>query len=84
MSDIDKEKVIEKRWEEFYEWLETCPIEWTEGRHPTSGMISVNFDVETEHYKKPKEIPQEDRVQQVLEQHIQDWVKGYNKWKKTQ
>ena len=45
MSDIDKEKVIEKRWEEFYEWLETCPIEWTEGRHPTSGMISVNFDV---------------------------------------
>ena len=72
MSDMDKEKVIEKRWEDFYEWLDTCPIKWTEGRHPTSGMTSVNFDVETEHYKKPKEIPQE------------DWVKGYKKWKKTQ
>ena len=72
MSDMDKEKVIEKRWEEFHEWLDTCPIEWTESRHPTSGMTSVTFDVETEHYKKPKETPQE------------DWVKGYNKWKKTQ
>ena len=72
MSDMDKEKVIEKRWEEFYEWLETCPIEWTEGRHPTSGMISVNFDVETEHYKKPKEIPQK------------DWAKGYKNWRKSQ
>ena len=72
MSDMDKEKVIEKRWEDFYEWLDTCPIKWTEGRHPTSGMTSVNFDVETEHYNKHKEIPQE------------DWAKGYNKWRKTQ
>ena len=72
MSDMDKEKVIEKRWEEFHEWLDTCPIEWTESRHPTSGMTSVNFDVETEHYKKPKKAPQK------------DWEKGYNKWKKTQ
>ena len=73
MSDMDKEKVIEKRWEEFYEWLDTCPVRWTEGRHPTSGMTSVTFDLEDEWIKeKPKEIPQE------------DWVKGYNKWKKTQ
>ena len=72
MSDMDKEKVIEKRWEDFYEWLDTCPIKWIEGGHPTSGMTSVSFDVETEHYNKPKEIPQE------------NWVKGYNKWKKTQ
>ena len=73
MSDMDKEKVIEKRLEEFYEWLDTCPVRWTEGRHPTSGMTLVNFDLEDEWIKeKPKEIPQE------------DWVKGYNKWKKTQ
>ena len=59
--------------EEFYEWLDTCPVRWTEGRHPTSGMTLVNFDLEDEWIKeKPKEIPQE------------DWVKGYNKWKKTQ
>ena len=73
MSDMDKEKVVEKRLEEFYEWLDTCPIRWTEGKHPTSGMTLVNFDLEDEWIKeKPKEIPQE------------DWVKGYNKWKKTQ
>ena len=73
MSDMDKEKVVEKRLEEFYEWLDTCPVRWTEGRHPTSGMPLVNFDLEDEWIKeKPKEIPQE------------DWVKGYNKWKKTQ
>ena len=73
MSDMDKEKVVEKRLEEFYEWLDTCPVRWTEGRHPTSGMTLVNFDLEDEWIKeKPKEIPQE------------DWVKGYNKWKKTQ
>ena len=73
MSDMDKEKVVEKRLEGFYEWLDTCPVRWTEGRHPTSGMTLVNFDLEDEWIKeKPKEIPQE------------DWVKGYNKWKKTQ
>ena len=72
MSDMDKEKVVEKRLEEFYEWLDTCPVRWTEGRHPTSGMTLVNFDLEDEWIKeKPKEIPQE------------DWAKGYNKWKKT-
>ena len=72
MSDMDREKVVEKRLEEFYEWLDTCPVRWTEGRHPTSGMTLVNFDLEDEWIKeKPKEIPQE------------DWVKGYNKWKKT-
>jgi hypothetical protein len=32
--------------EEFYEWLDTCPVRWTEGRHPTSGMTLVNFDLE--------------------------------------
>ena len=73
MSDMDKEKVVEKRLEEFYEWLDTCPVRWTEGRHPTSGMTLVNFDLEDEWIKeKPKEIPQE------------DWAKGYNKWRKTQ
>ena len=48
MSDMDKEKVIEKRWEDFYEWLDICPIKWTEGRHPTSGMTSVTFTIEEE------------------------------------
>ena len=71
-KEIDIDNEIEKRWDDFYEWLHTCPFKWSQSRHPTSGMTSVNFDVETEHYKKPKEIPQE------------DWVKGYNKWRKTQ
>ena len=72
-KEIDIDNEIEKRWDDFYEWLDTCPVRWTEGRHPTSGMTLVNFDLEDEWIKeKPKEIPQE------------DWVKGYNKWKKTQ
>ena len=71
-KEIDIDNELEKRWEEFYEWLDTCPVRWTEGRHPTSGMTLVNFDLEDEWIKeKPKEIPQK------------DWVKGYNKWKKT-
>ena len=71
-KEIDIDNELEKRWEEFYEWLDTCPVRWTEGRHPTSGMTLDNFDLEDEWIKeKPKEIPQK------------DWVKGYNKWKKT-
>ena len=71
-KEIDIDNELEKRWEEFYEWLDTCPVRWTEGRHPTSGMTLVNFDLEDEWIKeKPKEIPQK------------DWAKGYNKWKKS-
>ena len=39
MSDMDKEKVIEKRWEEFHEWLDTCPIEWTSRKGNSSSKV---------------------------------------------
>ena len=44
--DIDNE--IEKRWDDFYEWLHTCPFKWSQSRHPTSGMTAINFDIEEE------------------------------------
>ena len=47
-KEIDIDNEIKKRWEDFNEWLDTCPIEWTESRHPTSGMTAINFDIEEE------------------------------------
>ncbi len=47
-KEIDLDDVIEQKWEKFYDWLETCPFKWTEGRHPTSGMTLINFDIEEE------------------------------------
>ena len=65
MSDIDKEEVIEKRWEDFYEWLDTCPIKWIEGRHPTSDMLTINFYFID--YKSEEEIlEQEDKEFQEM------------------
>ena len=45
-KEIDIDNEIEKRYEKFYEWLDTCPFKWTESGHPTSGMTSVNFEIE--------------------------------------
>ena len=47
-KEIDIDDEIEKRYEKFYEWLDTCPFKWTESGHPTSGMTSVNFEIEEE------------------------------------
>ena len=58
-------------YEDFYQWLDTCPVSWNETNHPSSGMTSVTFDLEkvlTE--KKPKATTQK------------EWVKGHKKWKK--
>jgi len=41
----DEDDELEKNYEKFYEWLETCPFKWTESSHPTSGMTCVNFDL---------------------------------------
>ena len=47
-EEIDIDNEIEKRWDDFYEWLDTCPFKWTESSHPTSGMASVNFEIDVE------------------------------------
>jgi len=47
-KEIDIDNEIEKRYEKFYEWLNTCPFKWTESSHPTSGMTSINFEIEEE------------------------------------
>ena len=44
-KEIDIDDELDKRYEEFYAWLETCPFKWTESSHPTSGMTNVNFDI---------------------------------------
>ena len=44
-KEIDIDDVMEKRYEKFHEWLDTCPFKWTESSHPTSGMPAVNFDI---------------------------------------
>jgi len=44
-KEIDIDDELDKRYEEFYAWLETCPFKWTESNHPTSGMTNVNFDI---------------------------------------
>ena len=41
--NIDNE--LEKKYEKFNEWLDTCPFKWTEHNHPTSGMVLVNFEI---------------------------------------
>ena len=28
-KEIDIDNEIEKRYEKFYEWLDTCPFKWT-------------------------------------------------------
>ena len=28
-KEIDIDNEIEKRWENFHEWLDTCPFKWT-------------------------------------------------------
>ena len=47
-KEIDIDDELEKRYEKFYDWLDTCPFKWTESRHPTSGMAAINFDIEEE------------------------------------
>ena len=47
-KEIDIDNEIEKRWDDFYEWLHTCPFKWSQSRHPTSGMTAINFDIEEE------------------------------------
>ena len=47
-KEIDIDDELDKRYEELYAWLETCPFKWTESKHPTSGMICVNFEIEEE------------------------------------
>ena len=47
-KEIDIDDELEKRYEKFHEWLATCPFKWTESSHPTSGMISVNFEIDVE------------------------------------
>ena len=47
-KEIDLDYIVEQRWEQFYEWLDTCPFKWIESSHPTSGMTSVNFEIEKE------------------------------------
>ena len=47
-KEIDIDDELEKRYEKFHEWLDTCPFKWTESSHPTSGMISVNFEIDVE------------------------------------
>ena len=46
--DIGVDNEIEKRWEDFNEWLYTCPFKWSRSSHPTSGMTAINFDIEEE------------------------------------
>ena len=45
-KEIDMDNELEKKYEKFHDWLDSCPIKWTESSHPTSGMVSVNFDIE--------------------------------------
>ena len=47
-KEIDIYNEIEKRWEDFNEWLAPCPFKWSRSRHPTSGMTCVNFEIEEE------------------------------------
>ena len=47
-KEIDIDDELEKRYEKFHEWLDTCPFKWTESSHPTSGMTWVNFEIEEE------------------------------------
>ena len=47
-KEIDIDNEIEKRGEDFNEWLDTCPFKWSRSSHPTSGMTSVNFEIEEE------------------------------------
>ena len=47
-KEVDLDYIVEQRWEQFYEWLDTCPFKWTESNHPTSGMTCVNFEIEEE------------------------------------
>ena len=47
-KEIDIDNEIEKRWDDFNEWLDTCPFKWSRSRHPTSGMTAINFDIEEE------------------------------------
>ena len=48
MAKIMKLPQIEKKWDDFYEWLHTCPFKWSQSSHPTSGMTAINFDIEEE------------------------------------
>ena len=47
-KEIDIDDEIEKRWEDFNEWLDTCTFKWSRSSHPTSGMTAINFDIEEE------------------------------------
>ena len=47
-KEIDIDNEIEKRYEKFHEWLDTCPFKWSQSSHPTSGMTAINFDIEEE------------------------------------
>ena len=55
-KEIDIDDELEKRYEKFHEWLDTCPFKWTESSHPTSGMTSVNFEIKKFNTSTHKEL----------------------------
>ena len=42
-KEIDIDDELEKRYEKFHEWLDTCPVDWYEVGHPSSDIVCVNF-----------------------------------------
>ena len=61
----DKEFTKEEVMRKFNEWLENCPVSYNEGRHPTSDMLTINFDFID--YKSKEEIlEQEDKEFQEM------------------
>ena len=39
-----KKKPLDQKYREWEKWLDTCPVPWTGGRHPTSFIEVINFD----------------------------------------
>ena len=44
MTQRDDKMTYEEAMQKFDEWLENCPVSYYETKHPTSGIISINFD----------------------------------------
>ena len=69
-KEIDIDNEIEKRWDDFYEWLHTCPFKWSQSSHPTSGMTAINFDIEEEQMITYKFIANDKESYQYLVESI--------------
>jgi len=39
-----KKLSLEQAYDAWNKWLDKCPVPWTSGRHPTSGLETINFD----------------------------------------